>query len=157
MIPLVTNINEPHKAPIRLFSIQAKTRNIAISFFVRILIFTLKYAKAARGITTCHRSASDHTTFSEKGISASIPAPIMQPRYAENAPHIPYHMANTTINATAKYMLETPGAGDIGELITANLDKSELTSTRNRKIFKYVENDSISGMMSSPLISGMMY
>lgn len=71
--------NEPHSAPIRLLSMQAKIKNIPISLFVRSLISTLKYEKANRGITTCHRSARDHMTFSEKGISASIPAPIIHP------------------------------------------------------------------------------
>lgn len=149
MTPLVTNIIEPHRAPTRLFSMQAKTTNIAISLFVRILMFTLKNAKAARGIITCHRSASDHARFNEKGISASIPAPIMQPRYAEKAPHIPYHMANAIMNATAKYMLETPGAGDMGELTTANRDNSEFVNIKNKNIFTYLESDSILGMCFS--------
>lgn len=154
IIPLEASMNAPHKAPTRLFSRQAKMTKIAISLFVRILMFTLKCAKAARGMITCHRSANDHITFVAKGISARMPAPIMHPRYAEKAPHIPNQRANIIMNATAKYMLDTPGAGDMGELITANLDKSELTSTRNRKIFKYLENESISSMMFSRLLGG---
>ncbi len=125
--------------------------NIPISLFVLSLMLTLKYAKAVSGMRTCQRSASDHTIFNEMGISARIPAPIMHPRYAEKAPHIPYQRAKTIIKATAKYMLETPGAGEMGDLTTANLDKSEFNIVRKRKTFRYVDTDSISGIITSPL------
>jgi len=48
--------------------------------------------------------------------------------------------------------VDTPGAGEIGEVTTANLDKSEFTSIKKRKIFRWVDTDSISGIISSPLI-----
>ncbi|WP_269850486.1 hypothetical protein [Methanosarcina horonobensis] len=56
------------------------------------------------------------------------------------------------MKATAKYILDTPGAGEIGEVTTANLDRREFTSIRKRKIFRCVDIDSILGIISSPLI-----
>lgn len=150
MTSLNARDNEPHKAPIKLLRRQAKTRNIAISFFVRKRMFTLKYEKAKRGIITCHRSARDQITFNKKGISARIPAPIIHPIYAGIAPHIPYQSAKTIINETAKYKLETPDASGIGDFTTANLDKREFTNMKKRNMLKCPDNDSISLIFSSP-------
>ena len=97
IVSLIVRDNEPHSAPIRLLSRQAKIINITISLFVRSRISTLKYEKATRGIITCHRSARDHTIFSKKGMSARIPAPTIHPMYAEKAPHIPYQSAKIII------------------------------------------------------------
>jgi len=102
IVSLTTRDIDPHKAPTRLLSMQAKIKNIPRSLFVRSRISSLKYEKAAIGIITCQRSARDHMTFNEKGMSARTPAPIMHPIYAERAPHIPYQMAKIIMKATAK-------------------------------------------------------
>jgi hypothetical protein len=45
------------------------------------------------------------------------------------------------MKATAKYIPDTPGAGDIGELTIANLERSVLIRTRIKKILRYVDKE----------------